>query len=96
MLLQWIQQKWFLRIELVFLVSGHTFLPCDRAFGVISQHLDKSEYICSVPRYETLIKEANKDNQYKKKKKNVIIKQKKTLLFEWRLKTSKTSKCLKS
>ena len=94
MLLQWIQQKWFLRIELVFLVSGHTFLPCDRAFGVISQHLDKSEYICSVSRYETLIKEANKDNQYKNKKKKNHNKTKKNIVVRMEAEDIKDIKVL--
>ena len=63
-LLQKIQQKRLFRIEIVFLVSGHTYLPCDRAFGVIEKHLRNNEYICSVPRYVTLIKEASKKNNF--------------------------------
>ena len=63
-LLQRIQQKRLLHIEVVFLVSGHTYLPCDRAFGVIEKHLRNDEHICSVPRYITLIKEASKKNNY--------------------------------
>ena len=33
--LRLIHSKKLFRIELVFMVSGHSFLPCDRAFGVI-------------------------------------------------------------
>ena len=63
-LLQKIQQKRVFRIEVIFLVSGHTYLPCDRAFGVIEKTLRKNPYICSVPNYLSLIRESCTKSKY--------------------------------
>ena len=39
--------KEFNRIELAFLVPGHTYMPCDRKFGTVSRALKKFETISS-------------------------------------------------
>ena len=44
------------RIELAFLVPGHSYLPCDRKFGNISKKLAKSQTIASPASLIALIK----------------------------------------
>ena len=38
-------------IELLFPVRGHTFLPCERAFGILEKKLKKIEQIYSPEEY---------------------------------------------
>ena len=44
------------RIELAFLVPGHSYLPCDRKFGNISKRLKKSYTISSPSALISLIR----------------------------------------
>ena len=46
-LLRLIHMKVFYRIEMAFLVPGHSYMPCDRKFGHISRELSNYECIPS-------------------------------------------------
>ena len=46
-LLRLVHQGAFNRIELAFLVPGHSYMPCDREFGAISNNLKNFEQIAS-------------------------------------------------
>ena len=52
-LLRLVHLKKLDRIELAFMVPGHSYLPCDQSFGVISNHLKN---IQTIPSPELLIK----------------------------------------
>ena len=41
MALRLIHAEWLQRVEVVFMVPGHSFMPCDRAFGVIEKKIRK-------------------------------------------------------
>ena len=64
MFLQQIQKKLLNRVELIFLVSGHSFLPCDQKFSIIEKVYRKQPYICSKERYVALIKSASKTGKF--------------------------------
>ena len=63
-LLQQVQKRLLRRVEVIFLVSGHSFMPCDRAFGVIEKVYRSNGYICSVPRYIELLSKSCRKNSY--------------------------------
>ena len=46
----------FDRVELAYLVSGHSYMPCDRKFGNIAQDLSKYESIASPALLEEYIR----------------------------------------
>ena len=48
------------RIEFVFLVSGHSYLPCDRSFGHIEKRLRKASSIFEIDTYIALIESSVK------------------------------------
>ena len=50
----------FDRVELAYLVSGHSYMDCDRKFGNISQELSKYETIASPALLEEYIKYTQK------------------------------------
>lgn len=53
----WIAEKYFTTIQQKFLPTGHSFMACDRMFGLIEQHKSKSSVM--VPsQWETVIKDA--------------------------------------
>ena len=56
--LRLIHAKKLFRIELVFMVSGHSFLPCDRAFGVIEKKLRVTPDLYTTNHYMRAIKQA--------------------------------------
>ena len=62
--LQQIQQQLLKRVDIVFLVSGHSYMHCDRAFGVVEKVFTRQGYICSIPQYIELLKKACKKNAY--------------------------------
>ena len=62
--LQQIQQKLLKRVDLIFLVSGHSYMHCDRAFGVVEKVYKNEAYICSTPQYVQLLRKACKKNAY--------------------------------
>ena len=45
MALQQVHQQKLTRVEFIYLVSGHSFLPCDRSFGIIEKKLHTLETI---------------------------------------------------
>ena len=53
-----IHEKVFSRIELIFMVSGHSYMPCDRAFGVIEKKLRVSTDIMIPEHYAQAIQRA--------------------------------------
>ena len=53
----------FDRVELAYLVSGHSYMDCDRKFGNISQELSKYETIASPALLEEYIKYTQKKNK---------------------------------
>ncbi|KAG0717042.1 hypothetical protein GWK47_055240 [Chionoecetes opilio] len=46
------------KVELVFMVPGHSFLPCDRAFGHIEKKIRKCRHIYSPTDYLRIIRKA--------------------------------------
>ena len=62
--LQQIQKKLLNRVEFSFLVSGHSFLPCDRTFGVIEKMYRRHSYICSTQKYTHLLQSAGKKKKF--------------------------------
>ena len=46
-LLRLVHQNLFHRIELVYLVPGHSYMPCDRKFGNVSLNLQNIHFIAS-------------------------------------------------
>ena len=53
-----IHQKRLLRIEFVYMVSGHSYMPCDRAFGNIEKKIRVAEDIHTTQHYVDLIRTA--------------------------------------
>ena len=64
----------FKRIELAFLVPGHTYMPCDRTFGNISRELKKHSMIGSPENLVDFIKasQKNKGNVFKMKREEFV------------------------
>ena len=56
--LRLVHAKMINRVEFVFMVSGHSYLPCDRAFGVIEKKLRTSSGIFIPEHYADVIKKA--------------------------------------
>ena len=65
MFLQQVQKRTVCRVEVIFLVSGHSFMACDRSFGVLEKVYKKNSYICSIPKYIEIMKTACKKNKYR-------------------------------
>ena len=63
-LLMNIHKKKFDRIELGFLVPGHSYSACDRKFGTIESHYRKNECILSTEEYEKNIRIALNKNDH--------------------------------
>ena len=63
LLLRLVHAGHFQRIELCYLVSGHSYMACDRAFGVIERELRNNEIITSIPVYMFLIANSRKTNK---------------------------------
>ena len=55
MLLQQVHKLRLKRVELIFMVSGHSFLPCDRSFGVIEKTFGKYGTIETPDHYADLM-----------------------------------------
>lgn len=55
------------RIEIVFMVPGHSYLPCDRAFGHIEKKIRRQQNIYSPEKYVNIIENAVG------KKNNVVV-----------------------
>ena len=55
-----IHMRKLVRIELVFMVSGHSFLPCDRAFGIIEKKIRVTEDLHTTAHYMKLMRLAKK------------------------------------
>ena len=54
-----IHAKQLIRIEFVFMVSGHSFMPCDRSFGVIEKRFRReADYLQTPDNYAELIQKA--------------------------------------
>ena len=53
-----VHEKLISRIEFVYMVSGHSYLPCDRAFGVIEKKLRVSHDIMIPEHYVRVIRSA--------------------------------------
>ena len=62
-LLRLVHLNLFHRIELAFLVPGHSYMPCDQNFGIISNKLKKYQEIASPDRLVDLIKNARNDKK---------------------------------
>lgn len=62
--LQQIQLTLLRRVDIVFLVSGHSYMHCDRAFGVVEKMYQKEAYITSIPQYIDLLKRSCKKNAF--------------------------------
>ena len=54
--LRLIHAKELFRIEFVFMVSGHSYIPCDRSFGNIEKRFHReADYLQSPDHYSELI-----------------------------------------
>ena len=62
-MLRLVHQGVFNRIELAFLVPGHSYMPCDREFGAISNQLKKFERIASPDILVRLIKTSRQQTE---------------------------------
>ncbi|KAG0724555.1 hypothetical protein GWK47_005032 [Chionoecetes opilio] len=60
MALQQVHMKRLFRVEFVFLKSGRSYLPCDRAFGSIEKWIRKRESIATPQDYHEIIRSAVK------------------------------------
>ena len=60
-LLRLVHLQLFNRIELAFLVPGHSYMPCDQMFGAISKKLAMYQEIASPDRLVELIRNARTD-----------------------------------
>ncbi|KAG0711802.1 hypothetical protein GWK47_019832 [Chionoecetes opilio] len=60
MALQQVHMKRLFRVEFVFLKSGHSYLPWDRAFGSIEKRIRKRESIATPRDYHEIIRSAVK------------------------------------
>ena len=57
--LRLIHAKELIRIEFVFMVSGHSYIPCDRSFGNIEKRFRiEADYLQSPDHYAELIEKA--------------------------------------
>lgn len=56
--LRLIHAKKLVRVEFVYMISGHSYLPCDRAFGNIEKKLRVAEEISTTQQYVAIIKSA--------------------------------------
>ena len=74
--LQLIQQNSLKRVDIIYLVSGHSFMPCDRAFGVVEKYYRRHGYICSVSQYIGHLKKACKKNTY------IVMEMDRSLFFD--------------
>ena len=63
-LLRLIHMGYFNRIELAFMLPGHSYLPCDQHFGVITRNLNKESIIASPESLKELMATARK-KEYK-------------------------------
>lgn len=59
-----IQTGRFDKVTQYFPIRGHSFLPCDRDFGVIKRHLRKFDRIYSVHEYTEHIIQSSKSNKF--------------------------------
>ena len=48
------------RVELVFLVSGHSYMPCDRSFGLIEKRIRTHDTVYTTKDYVDIIRSSNK------------------------------------
>lgn len=60
MALQLVHGARLVRVEIVFMKSGHTYLPCDRAFGSIEKKIRRQAFVYSTQHYVDLISTAVK------------------------------------
>ena len=56
--LRLIHAKKLFRVEFVYMISGHSFLPCDACFGVIEKKLRVNEFLFTTKDYIETIKRA--------------------------------------
>ena len=54
------QAGMFHRTEFVFLVSGHSYLPCNKSFGHIEKMLSKESFLFDIDMYIALIESSVK------------------------------------
>ena len=62
--LRMIHEKKLMRVEIVFMVSGHSYLPCDRNFGVLEKKFRVAENIHTPQHYLNVIGTAVTTNPY--------------------------------
>ena len=58
-----IELKIFEKVEIFFPIRGHSFMPCDRDFGLIKRQLNRAERFYTVPEYIQIISAASKNPQ---------------------------------
>ena len=56
--LRLIHERKVMRIEIIFMVSGHSYLPCDRNFGVLEKKFRVADTIHTTKHYVNVIKSA--------------------------------------
>ena len=68
-----IQDGWLEEVHLEYMVAGHSFLPCDRGFGVLENKFKKVEVINAPQDYVRIIREVNNTTVTKMTHKDSII-----------------------
>lgn len=59
-----VETKRFKKVEQFFPIRGHSFLPCDRDFGLIKKRVKKHDRIFSVHQYTEIIVQASARNRF--------------------------------
>jgi len=55
-----VENKRFKEVQVLYPMRGHSFMPCDRDFGLIKRSLVKYERLYTIDQYINLISEASK------------------------------------
>lgn len=63
-----VDTKRFLKIFQYFPIRGHSFLPCDRDFGLIKRQLKKHDRLYVPEEYVSLMKQSSKSEKFQVKK----------------------------
>lgn len=74
-----VELKRFEEIQIYFPLRGHSFMPCDRDFGLIKRQLNKHERYYTVQEYIEIITKASKDPQ-----KFSIVEVSRDLVFDYK------------
>lgn len=55
-----VELNWFDEVTINFPIRGHSYMPCDRDFGLIKRKMKRKERIYTLEQYESIIKKSSK------------------------------------